>query len=95
MASVTVRNLPEEIHRALRVRAAQHGVSTEAEIRAILATAVAPQRQIKLGSLLAEIGAEVGGIDLNIIRDKTVTEPISFESGFDGGFEDRVEIAPK
>ena len=91
MASVTVRNLPEEIHRALRVRAAQHGVSTEAEIRTILATAVAPQRQIKLGSLLAEIGAEVGGIDLNIIRDKTVTEPISFE----GGFDDRAEISPK
>lgn len=30
MAVVTVRNLPEETHRALRVRAAQHGRSTEA-----------------------------------------------------------------
>jgi len=33
MASVTVRNLSDETHRALRVRAAMHGHSTEAEIR--------------------------------------------------------------
>jgi len=33
MATVTVRNLPDEVHRALRVRAAMHGRSTEAEIR--------------------------------------------------------------
>ena len=42
MASVTVRNLPDEVHRALRVRAAQHGRSTEAEIRDILEIAARP-----------------------------------------------------
>jgi len=36
MATVTVRHLPDAVHRALRVRAAQHGRSTEAEIRVIL-----------------------------------------------------------
>ena len=36
MSSITVRNLPEETHRALRVRAAMAGRSTEAEVRAIL-----------------------------------------------------------
>ena len=79
MASVTVRNLPDETHRALRVRAATHGRSTEAEIRAILENAVHPEGRIKLGSLLAEIGREVGGIDLEIKRDKTPAEPMSFE----------------
>ena len=79
MASVTVRNLPDETHRALRVRAATHGRSTEAEIRAILEFAVRPEGRIKLGSLLAEIGREVGGVDLEIERDKTPAEPISFE----------------
>jgi antitoxin FitA len=79
MASVTVRNLPEETHRALRVRAATHGRSTEAEIRAILEAAVHPEGRVKLGTLLAEIGREVGGIDLEIERDKTPTEPMSFE----------------
>ena len=79
MASVTVRNLPDETHRALRVRAAMHGLSTEAEIRAILENAVRPDGRIKLGSLLAEIGREVGGIELAIERDRTATEPVSFE----------------
>jgi len=36
MPAITVRNLSEETHRALKVRAAQHGRSTEAEIREIL-----------------------------------------------------------
>jgi plasmid stability protein len=79
MASVTVRNLPDETHRALRVRAAMHGRSTEAEIRAILENAVNPERRIKLGTLLAEIGREAGGVDLEIERDKVQVEPMSFE----------------
>ena len=79
MASFTVRNLPDETHHALRVRAATHGRSTEAEIRAILEHAVRPENRVKLGTLLAEIGREVGGIDLEIERDRTPTEPMSFE----------------
>lgn len=79
MASVTVRNLPDETHRALRVRAASNGRSTEAEIRAILESAVRPNGRIKLGSLLAEIGREVGGVDLEIERDQTPAEPVRFE----------------
>ncbi|KLD64650.1 FitA-like ribbon-helix-helix domain-containing protein [Dyella japonica] len=79
MASVTIRNLPEETHRALRVRAATHGRSTEAEIRAILESAVRPESRIKLGSLLADIGREVGGVELEIERDRTASDPVSFE----------------
>lgn len=78
MASVTVRNLPDETHRALRVLAATHGRSTEAEIRVILENAVRPAGRIKLGSLLAEIGRGVGGVDLEIERDRTPAEPVSF-----------------
>lgn len=79
MASVTVRNLPDETHRALRVRAATHGLSTEAEIRAILENAVRPEGRIKLGTLLAEIGREVGGVNLEIERDSAHSMPVSFE----------------
>lgn len=79
MASVTIRNLPEETHRALRVRAAMHGRSAEAEIRVILENAVRPEGRVKLGSLLAEIGQEAGGVDLEIVRDRTPSEPVSFE----------------
>ena len=79
MPAITVRNVPDEVHRALRVRAATHGRSTEAEIRAILETAVKPEGRIKLGTLLADIGRELGGIDLKIERDKTPAEPLRFE----------------
>ncbi len=37
MATITVRNLPDEVHAALRVRAARNGRSMEAEVREILA----------------------------------------------------------
>ena len=49
MSVVTVRNLPEETHRALKLRAAQHGRSTEAEIREILEEAVRPRTRVKIG----------------------------------------------
>jgi antitoxin FitA len=79
VTAVTVRNIPTNVHRALRVRAAQHGHSTEAEIRSILEAAVKREGRIKLGSLLAEIGREHGGADLEIERDRTSAAPVSFE----------------
>ncbi|ABX17480.1 Arc family DNA-binding protein [Burkholderia pseudomultivorans] len=79
MPVITVRNLPDEVHRALRVRAALHGRSTEAEVRDILEQAVLSEGRVKLGTLLAEIGREAGGVDLDIQRDKTPTDPMSFE----------------
>ena len=79
MSSITVRNIPEETHRALRVRAAMAGRSTEAEVRAILEAIARPEGRIKLGSLLAEIGQQAGGFNLEIKRDKAPSEPMSFE----------------
>lgn len=43
LAMLTVCNLSEEVHRALRVRAAQHGQSMEAEVREILESAISPK----------------------------------------------------
>ena len=62
MATLTVRNLPDEVHRALRIRAATHGRSTEAEVRDILEMVARPPERIKLGSLLASIAREAGGL---------------------------------
>ena len=53
MANVLIRNLPAEVHRALKVRAALNDRSTDAEIREILTAAVQPLE-------LEEIGREVG-----------------------------------
>jgi len=79
MSSIIVRNLPEETHRALRARAAMAGRSTEAEVRAILENVVRPEGRIKLGALLAQTGQEAGGADLEIARDRSPAEPMSFE----------------
>lgn len=62
MANVNVRNLPDEVHRAIRIQAAQHGRSTEAEIRSILERAAKPEGRVKLGSFLAAIAREAGGL---------------------------------
>ena len=77
MASVTVRNLPDATHRALKLRAAQHGRSTEAEIRFILESAVAPKSG--LGAALAAIGQSLGGVELALHRDQRPIEPAGFE----------------
>jgi plasmid stability protein len=84
MSAVTIRNISDEAHRALRVRAAHHGRSTEAEIRDIIEAAVRPSERIKLGSLLAGIGrdADLSNSDLQALqqnRDETPAEPMTFE----------------
>lgn len=84
MAAVTIRNISDETHRALRARAAHHGRSTEAEIRDILEAAVRPPGRVKLGSLLAVIGrdAELSNSDVEALqqhRDRTPAEPMTFE----------------
>ena len=79
MGSLNVRNLSDQTHKALRIRAAQNGRSMEAEVRAILDDAVDPRKKTGLGSMLTAIGRDLGGVDLDIARDPTHPEPASFE----------------
>jgi len=84
MADVTIRNLSEETHRALKVRAAQHNRSTEAEMRAILEAAVRPEGRLLLGTALSEIGQKYGITNADIealeqVRDTRPAEPINLE----------------
>ena len=81
MATLTVRNVPDEVHRALRLRAAANGHSAEAEVRSILETAVRPEGRLRLGSSLAAIGRELRLTDdelavLDDVRDRTPAEPL-------------------
>ena len=79
MPAVTVRNLSVETHRALKLRAAHNGRSTEAEIRVILEEAASPKIRIRIGSELSAFGRRFGGIELSIPRDQAPTKPASFE----------------
>ena len=76
MSAVTVRNLSDATHRALKLRAVQHGRSTEAEIRTILEAAVKPK--LGLGTQLAAIGRSLGGATIEIRRDTTPVKPAKF-----------------
>ncbi len=77
MAAVTVRNLPDETLRALKLRAAKEGRSTEAEIREILANAV--RSSVGIGSALANIGRKLDGVDLDVTRHRSAIKPADFE----------------
>lgn len=84
MAILTVRNVPDDVHRALRVRAAENGRSTEAEVREILAAVVMPEERVRMGEALASIGSKIGltNEDFDIfesVRDKTPAKPLSFD----------------
>lgn len=84
MPTITVRNLPDEVHRALRVRAARHERSMEAEVREILEATVVPESRPRLRSLLADFGRQAGLTDEDAavfegLRDKSPMRAIDFE----------------
>ncbi|WP_029528564.1 FitA-like ribbon-helix-helix domain-containing protein [Polaromonas glacialis] len=84
MAMLTVRNLPDEVHRALRMQAALHGRSTEAEVREILAIAVKPEARVRLGEALAALSRDIGltNEDFEVferVRDRAPAMPLGFE----------------
>ena len=84
MATLTVRNIPDDVHRALRLRAAENGRNAEAEARAILEESLMPAGRIRLGNALAELGGEIGLTEddceyLDQVRDQTPAKPIEFE----------------
>lgn len=84
MAAVTIRNLSAEAHRALKLRAAQHNRSTEAEMRAILEAAVRPEVRLRLGTALSEMSRKIGLTNADVealdqVRDTRPAEPMRLE----------------
>ncbi len=84
MPAVTIRNISNETHRALRVRAAQHGRSTEAEMRDILESAVRPVERLRLGSAMSALSRKAGLSNadfetLDRAHDRTPATPMRFE----------------
>jgi plasmid stability protein len=75
MANLTIRNVPDNVHHALRMQAARHNRSMAAEVREILATAVKPEKleipatdaepekRVLVGEAMAAISRGVGFTD--------------------------------
>jgi len=69
MASITIRNLDDDLKRRLRVRAAENGRSMEAEMREILRHAVSPPSAPQnLGQSIHERFAAIGGVELSPVQ---------------------------
>ena len=84
MAAVTIPNLPDAVHRALEVRAAEHNRSAEDESCAILEAAVRPERGELLGTAMSEISRKLGLTNEDIealeqARESRLAEPMRFE----------------
>lgn len=82
MATMTIRNLDDDVKTRLRVRAARHGVSMEEEARSILRAALAVDPEAGSGSTLVrairERVAPYGGIDLELPARGPMREPPDF-----------------
>ena len=75
MSALTIRQLDERTHARLRSRAAKHGRSVEAEVRAILDAAVdLPEENILL-ALRASV-AEIGGVVVSTQSRTDLPRPV-------------------
>lgn len=82
MANLTIRNVDAAVKERLRLRAARHGRSMEAEARRILSEAVAVDRdepEPNLAEAIRRRFAPLGGVDLELPPREFVDEPPSFE----------------
>ena len=79
MRSMTVRNLPDEVHDELRQRAQKNGRSVEAEVRTILEHAVTVANAGGFGQRLRARFGEDTGDDLSTLRDGSISDPAIFE----------------
>jgi antitoxin FitA len=82
MGSITIRNLDTAIKERLRVRAAEHGHSMEAEARRILQAALSGSKWPPGRNLYERIHARfapLGGVDLELPPRETAREPPRFD----------------
>jgi plasmid stability protein len=80
MASITIRNLDDEVKRRLRVRAAEHGRSMEEEAREILRQVVGQEKPAhNLAAAIRARVAPLGGADLDLPRREPMPEPPAFD----------------
>lgn len=76
MATLTIRNLNEETKAKLRQLAAKHGHSMEEEARRILNRAVSVEGKKGLGTEIAQMFADSGGVELPIPPRSPARTPV-------------------
>ena len=79
MASITIRNLDDEVKSRLRVRAAGAGRSMEEEARLILGKAVGGADARDLASIIRSYFGPTNGVDLELPPRGPAREPPTFD----------------
>jgi antitoxin FitA len=82
MATLTIRNLNDDVKQRLRVQAAQHGHSMEEEVRTILQASVEQSREAKPGGLatrLTELFKNVDTTGFELPERTPAPDPIRFD----------------
>ncbi|HEX6447487.1 MAG TPA: Arc family DNA-binding protein [Streptosporangiales bacterium] len=82
MATLTIRGLDDDTHARLRVRAAEHGRSMEAEVRAILKDVLArpnPDEEYGFGSRMHARFAAIDGAELDIPPRTDLARGVDFD----------------
>jgi len=76
MASITIRRLPEQTKRKLRIRAARNGRSMEQEAREILQDVLqkSESQPLNLGEEIRKRFEPFGGVDLKIPKREPIPE---------------------
>ena len=76
MASITIRRLPENTKRRLRIRAARNGRSMEQEARDLLEAGLAhaDTEPKDIGEAIHKMFAPFGGVDLKIPKREPIPE---------------------
>ena len=75
MSAITIRKLPDDAKQRLRMRAAAHGHSMEAEARSILLDALDRGDRVDISWIekLIDAGNEAGGVELDLPVDEAAT----------------------
>ena len=80
MASITIRNLDNNLKSQLKIRAAKHGRSMEEEVRNILKSAIAQddKENENLADSIRKRMAPFGGIELPEFKREEIRKPVDF-----------------
>jgi plasmid stability protein len=80
MSSLLVRGLDDSIKAKLRIRAAEHGRSMEAEVREILNTTLSkpPEKELNLAESIRRRFEPLGPFKLDLPPREPTREPPSF-----------------
>jgi len=81
MASLTIRDLPDQTKETLRVQAAKSGLSLEAYVRHVLQIASSSEefQSVNIAELAARHFGRQGGVELELPSRKSRREPVTFQ----------------